>query len=221
MAIQDYVQLPSGYFTKPSDNTGPYVQGPAGTFTLAGSGSSGGGAVTIADGADVTQGAIADAVPVAGAAGTVNAHLRAISRDVVAGTPGGVGSYTSETGSAVTISTTPTALGAAGYFDCRGFSTLGLQYKNIDGANALATFEIAKRMGSMDWVVTHNSASNFLQAPDNLLVDLGSDDDLDFTTLGFGKNLWLVLDVSGTDAVRIRTSQATSAGTADWVVTKE
>lgn len=39
----------------------------------------GGGAVTIADGADVTQGAIANAAVAAGAAGTVNAHLRTIS----------------------------------------------------------------------------------------------------------------------------------------------
>lgn len=35
-----------------------------------------GGAVTIADGADVTQGAIADAASTAGGTGTVNAHLR-------------------------------------------------------------------------------------------------------------------------------------------------
>jgi hypothetical protein len=43
----------------------------------------GGGAVTVADGADVTQGAIADAAVASNAAGTVNAHLRAISRDVM------------------------------------------------------------------------------------------------------------------------------------------
>lgn len=47
-------------------------------------GGGGGGPVTIADGADVTQGAIADAAAAAGAAGTVQAHLRAISRDLVA-----------------------------------------------------------------------------------------------------------------------------------------
>lgn len=40
---------------------------------------SAGNAVTIADGADVTEGAIADAAVAAGAAGTVNAHLRTIS----------------------------------------------------------------------------------------------------------------------------------------------
>src|SRR5689334_24902297 len=39
---------------------------------------------SVADGADVTQGAIADAAVAAGAAGSVNAHLRAISRDLVA-----------------------------------------------------------------------------------------------------------------------------------------
>lgn len=44
--------------------------------------SAAGGASTIADGADVTEGTIADAAVAAGAAGTVNAHLRSISRDV-------------------------------------------------------------------------------------------------------------------------------------------
>src|ERR1700759_431721 len=47
-----------------------------------GGGGGGGGAVTVADGADVTQGAIADAAVAAGAAGTVNQHLRSISRDM-------------------------------------------------------------------------------------------------------------------------------------------
>lgn len=42
----------------------------------------GGGASTIADGADVTQGAIADAAVAAGAAGTLSAKLRSISRDI-------------------------------------------------------------------------------------------------------------------------------------------
>ncbi len=41
-----------------------------------------GGAATIADGADVTQGAIADAVVVAGAAGTLSAKLRRLTTDL-------------------------------------------------------------------------------------------------------------------------------------------
>lgn len=44
-------------------------------------------AVTLADGANVAQGALADAAVAAGASGSVNAHLRSISRDVVAPTP--------------------------------------------------------------------------------------------------------------------------------------
>lgn len=52
-----------------------------------GSGSGGGGAVTIADGADVTEGAIADAAVTAGAAGTVSAKLRSISRDIASPIP--------------------------------------------------------------------------------------------------------------------------------------
>jgi hypothetical protein len=61
------------------------LAGGAGLGTAFGGGGSGGGggAVTVADGADVAQGAIADAAVTAGATGTVNAHLRSISRDVM------------------------------------------------------------------------------------------------------------------------------------------
>lgn len=46
------------------------------------SGGSGGGAVTIADGADVAEGAVADAVVAAGATGTVSAKLRRLTTDL-------------------------------------------------------------------------------------------------------------------------------------------
>lgn len=52
------------------------VAGPSGGA----SGGGGGGAVTIADGADVTQGAIADASSTGDNDGTVNAHLRGLSK---------------------------------------------------------------------------------------------------------------------------------------------
>ena len=42
------------------------------------------GGVTVADGSDVVKGAVADAAVVAGAAGTLSAKLRSISRDLVA-----------------------------------------------------------------------------------------------------------------------------------------
>lgn len=45
-------------------------------------GSSGGGAATIADGADVTQGALADAAVAAGAAGSLSAKLRRLTTDL-------------------------------------------------------------------------------------------------------------------------------------------
>lgn len=53
---------------------------PTGTGGGSGGGG-GGGAATIADGADITQGAIADAVVAAGAAGTVEAKLRRLTTD--------------------------------------------------------------------------------------------------------------------------------------------
>lgn len=51
---------------------------------VAGGGGGGGGPVTIADGDDVTQGAVADAAVAAGAAGTNSAKLRRISADLSA-----------------------------------------------------------------------------------------------------------------------------------------
>ncbi len=45
-------------------------------------GGGGGGAVTIADGADAAQGAVSDAAVTAGAAGTLSAKLRSVSRDI-------------------------------------------------------------------------------------------------------------------------------------------
>lgn len=50
--------------------------------SAAGGGGGGGGAVTVADGADVTQGAVADAVVAAGAAGSISAKLRRLSADI-------------------------------------------------------------------------------------------------------------------------------------------
>lgn len=57
------------------DEQGNYVAG-------GGGGGGGGGASTIADGADVTQGAVADAVVAAGAAGTEAAKLRRLTTDL-------------------------------------------------------------------------------------------------------------------------------------------
>lgn len=45
---------------------------------------SGGGAVTVADGADVAEGQVGDAVVAAGAAGSISAKLRRISADIAA-----------------------------------------------------------------------------------------------------------------------------------------
>lgn len=58
----DYTQLPTGLWIKDSDGTGPYVRTAVGTFDLMGtaSGSGGGGASTVADGADVALGATTD-----------------------------------------------------------------------------------------------------------------------------------------------------------------
>lgn len=59
-------------------------------------GGGGGGAATIADGADVTQGAIADAA-VGDASGTVNAHLRQVAKLLAAALPLPTGAATEAT----------------------------------------------------------------------------------------------------------------------------
>lgn len=97
-ATAGYTQLPTGMFMRDSDGSGPYIwSGTAFTLDGSGGGGGGGGAVTqaagsvasgayvagaLVDGADATQGLIADAAVAAGAAGTVSAKLRALSRDV-------------------------------------------------------------------------------------------------------------------------------------------
>ncbi|MCA1565826.1 MAG: hypothetical protein LC803_09350 [Acidobacteria bacterium] len=59
---------------------GAYDSG-TGSFRTSGGGG-GGGAVTVADGADVTQGAVADAAATAGSTGTVSAKLRRLTADL-------------------------------------------------------------------------------------------------------------------------------------------
>lgn len=77
--MNGYLRLQSGYWVRLSDNTGPYSTNDGSTFTLAGGANT---AVTMADGADATQGATSDPAVAAGAVGTEAAKLRAISRDI-------------------------------------------------------------------------------------------------------------------------------------------
>src|SRR6202008_4042178 len=80
-----FTPLPSGFYTK-NDGNGPHVLDgtPMGRTATGTGGGGGGGAVTVADGADVTQGAIADAVVAAGAAGPLSAKLRRLTTDLAA-----------------------------------------------------------------------------------------------------------------------------------------
>jgi hypothetical protein len=71
-------------------------------------GGSGGGAVTIADGADVTQGTIADAKVTGDVAGTVNAHLRGINTSIDA-----INTKTPALGQALAAASVPIVLTAA------------------------------------------------------------------------------------------------------------
>ena len=79
--------------------------------------SGGGGAVTIADGADVTLGAIADASIAAGATGTISAKLRKLSADIatIVTNTTGLATSANQTTANTSLSTiaTNTALGTA------------------------------------------------------------------------------------------------------------
>lgn len=71
-------------------------------------GSGGGGAVTIADGADITQGALADAAITAGSTGSISGKLRQISSDI-----GTIQTRTPALGQALAAASTPVVLTAA------------------------------------------------------------------------------------------------------------
>lgn len=72
-------------------------------------GGGGGGAVTIADGADVTEGSIADAAVTGNNPGTVNAHLRGITTQLAGGLPASLGQKTMAGSLAVVIASDQTA----------------------------------------------------------------------------------------------------------------
>ena len=130
--------------------------------------------------------------------------------------------YAQESATSFAIATASlTAIGTGGQFDVRGYKTFGLSYKN-SGSTSLSGFEIAVKQGSGAWDVTHSTANDFLNAGDDLLIDVTTDDtDLDLTTLTNAKTAFIRLDVRGIDYVRIRAQQGTSDGTCDWYSTKE
>lgn len=122
-------------------------------------GGGGGGAVTIADGADVTQGAIADAAVAAGASGTISAKLRRISTDIgnintVVNSDGGVAGSTS-----ILIS------GVDGSANAQTISTNTSGHVNIaDGGNSI----------TVDGTVTLGAGSAVIGAITNLIPGTGN-----------------------------------------------
>lgn len=105
------------------------------------------GAATIADGADVAQGAVADAAVSTDAAGTVNAHLRGLIKLLLAGT-GLVGRAATE------VTPAPQASANAGMADVTG-STLDTLHNM-----AVSYTLINTGADSLDWqVVAANDAA--------------------------------------------------------------
>ncbi len=92
----------------------PATQDTTGLLCTKSSGGGGGGAVTIADGADVTQGAIADAAAAAGGTGTVSAKLRettSLLNSILSAVQASINYASSTTGS---VSTTATIVATPG-----------------------------------------------------------------------------------------------------------
>jgi hypothetical protein len=101
--------------------------------SFSGGGGGGGGAVTISDGSDIAQGAIADAVVSAGASGTVSAKLRRLTTDLdavktIVGTSGitvATSALPSGAATAANQSTANTTLSAiSGKFGALGQTTM-------------------------------------------------------------------------------------------------
>lgn len=108
-------------------------------LNTSGSGGGGGGAATIADGADVTQGAIADAAASAGGTGTLSAKIRKISADVgsiLTNTPA-VGQTTMSASSPVTIASDQTAVAIKGNSTGSAVPSTALYMGASDGTNLL------------------------------------------------------------------------------------
>lgn len=100
-------------------------------------GGGGGGAVTVADGADVTQGAIADATVAAGATGTVSAKLRRLTTDLgtVNTSIASIDGKTPVLGQALAAASVPVVLTAAQITTLTPLSTVTA---NIGTTNGLA-----------------------------------------------------------------------------------
>lgn len=98
---------------------------PVGTIKAAGN-----NVVTVADGADVTQGAIADAAVAAGAAGTESAKLRAVSRDI-----GAVAAAVSDVTVAATSITALNANPSTGPATANSTVAVSLSGQNVVTAN--------------------------------------------------------------------------------------
>ncbi len=122
------------------------------------SGGGGGGAVTVADGADVTQGAIADAAVAAGATGTQSAKLRRISTD---------------------INTSLGAIAAKGQGATGAAVPSGAQYMGINSGGNLTGWNGAVAQ-SGTWTVQPGNTANttpWLVTVDNTNANVGNNSD--------------------------------------------
>jgi len=161
-----FTQLPStGEYMKTSDGSGPYVFDGTTMNLVGGGGGGGGGAVTIADGADVTQGAIADAVVAAGAAGTLSAKLRRLTTDLsalLAKLPAALGITTSAGSLSIAPASDATFLvagAAATRVDKSGTITTGGTAQNIMALNTSRKgFSIQNQSTGDLWFTTLTTA---------------------------------------------------------------
>lgn len=185
---------------------------------------SGGGAVTIADGADVTQGSIADAAVASGAAGTVNAHLRTISGQL----PATLGQKTMATSLPVVIasdqSAVPVSLPASSLIignvridQTTPGTTNGVALVGVNGATALAGNGVAGPGSPRVTIASDNTPFHIIQDSGSTTVVTGNVTVVQPT----GTNLHAVLDTTSTTAVTQATASnlnATVVGTGTFAV---
>ena len=168
------------------------------------------GGVTVADGGDVAQGAVADVAATAGDTGTLSAKLRAISRDLIAnivlaaGTNliGYIEQRTQKTETAFLAAVWPHEIAAAGTATMVGDS-VAVDVSDVIVGDVLVTLEGDVANAAFDALVD----AEFVVSYDGTDYDDGEYQTLSFEFDGASttRRRSIPLNVSGADTIKIKT----------------
>lgn len=187
---------------------------------------------TIADGADITQGAVADSAATAGAPGTISAKLRAISRDLIAnvvlaaGTNliGYIKQQSGKTETPFLGAVWPHEIAAAGTATMIGDS-VAVDVSDVIVGDVLITLEGEVANAGFDALVD----AEFVVSYDGTDYDDGGYQTLSFLFDGASttRRRSIPLNVSGADTIKIKTlvnkdaSYALTTATVNLYLTKK